>query len=65
MRVQAEAYMYTNSQNRMRMRIYNVLEDIKRQHAFEPIITSPLDSPDYKPRVDWVKFHATRYVLCA
>ena len=52
--------MYINSQNRMRMRLYNILEDVKRQHAFESIVTSPLDSPDYKPRVDWVRFHNTR-----
>lgn len=58
--VVAEAYQYMNSQNRMRMRIYNVLEDVKRQHAFESIVSSPLDSPDYKPRVDWVRFHTTR-----
>jgi hypothetical protein len=59
--LQAEAYQYLSGQNRFRMRVYNVLEDVKRQHAFEPIITSPTDSPDYKPRVDWVRFHSTRY----
>lgn len=58
--LQMEAYMYVNSQNRMRMRLYNVLEDIKRDHAFEPIITPPFESPDLKPRVDWVRFHHTR-----
>lgn len=59
-RAQAEAYMYVTSQNRMRMRLYNVLEDIKRQHAFLPIITCPSESSDFKPRVDWVRFHHTR-----
>ena len=51
---------YCNAQNRMRMRIYNVLEDVRRGHAFVPIITPPSESPDLKPRVDWVRFHETR-----
>ena len=42
------------------MRIYNVLEDVRREHAFVPIITPPSESPDLKPRVDWVRFHETR-----
>jgi hypothetical protein len=51
--------MYTSSQNRMRMRIYNVLRDVKKDHAFYPIVTSPADSPDFKPRVNWGRFHDT------
>lgn len=58
--VQVEAYMYVDGRNRMRMRVYNVLDDIKRQHAFEPIITPPFESSDSKPRVDWHRFHNTR-----
>ena len=60
--LQIEGYMYVNSQNRMRMRIYNVLDDVKRNHAFEPVVVAPSDSPDFKPRVDWLRFHSTRYV---
>lgn len=56
---QVEGYMYTNSQNRMRMRMYNVLRDIKREQAFYPIVTSPADSPDFKPRINWGRFHDT------
>ena len=33
--------MYSGSQNRMRMRIFNVLDDVKRDHGFAPIVTRP------------------------
>jgi hypothetical protein len=39
--VQLEGYQYSCSQNRMRMRMFNVLDDVKRQHGFCPIITRP------------------------
>ena len=51
--------MYCNSQNRMRMRIFNVLDDVKREHGFAPIVTRPADSPDFRPRVNWSRFHET------
>lgn len=38
---QVEGYMYSGSQNRMRMRIFNVLDDVKRDHGFAPIVTRP------------------------
>ena len=57
--VQVEGYMYCNSQNRMRMRIYNCFNDIKLHHHFAPIVTRPLDSADRKPRIDWSHFHQT------
>ncbi len=39
--MQLEGYQYSCSQNRMRMRMLNVLDDVKRQHGFCPIITRP------------------------
>lgn len=33
--------MYSGSQNRMRMRIFNVLDDVKRDHGFAPVVTRP------------------------
>lgn len=51
--------MYKASQNRLRMRMYNVLKDIRRQHAFVPIVMRPSLSPDYRPRVNWSDFHET------
>lgn len=51
--------MYKASQNRLRMRMYNVLKDIKRQHAYVPIVIRPALSPDYRPRVNWSNFHET------
>lgn len=57
--LQCEGYMYKASQNRLRMRMYNVLKDIRRQHAFYPIVIRPSLSPDYRPRVNWANFHET------
>ena len=37
--MQVEGYQYRASQNRMRMRIFNVNEDVKQQHAFVPIVS--------------------------
>ena len=51
--------MYSNAQNRMRMRIFNVLDDVKRESGFAPVVTRPADSPDFKPRVNWSRFHET------
>lgn len=51
--------MYKASQNRLRMRMYNVLKDVRRQHAFVPIVIRPSLSPDYRPRVNWSEFHET------
>jgi hypothetical protein len=39
--LQVEGYMYSGSQNRMRMRIFNVLDDVKRDHGFVPLVTRP------------------------
>ena len=39
--MQVEGYQYQASQNRMRMRIFNVLQDVKQQHAFVPIVSRP------------------------
>ncbi|KAK9805912.1 hypothetical protein WJX73_004138 [Symbiochloris irregularis] len=57
--VVCEGYMYKASQNRLRMRMYNVLKDVRRQHAFVPIVIRPSLSPDYRPRVNWSEFHET------
>jgi hypothetical protein len=43
----------------MRMRIFNVLDDVKREHGFAPVVTRPADSPDFRPRVNWSRFHET------
>lgn len=43
--MQLEGYQYSCSQNRMRMRMLNVLDDVKRQHGFCPIITRPAGAP--------------------
>ncbi len=48
-----EGYQYCNAQNRMRMRVFNVLDDVKREAGFAPVVTRPADSPDFKPRVNW------------
>lgn len=48
--IQLEGYQYSCSQNRMRMRMFNVLDDVKRQHGFCPIITRPAGKPRLTPR---------------
>ena len=59
MLAQVEGYQYKASQNRMRMRIFNVLQDVKAQHAFLPIVSRPAASPGFKPRINWTAFHDT------
>ena len=54
-----EGYQYKASQNRMRMRIFNVLQDVRAQHAFLPIVSRPAASADFKPRINWTAFHET------
>ncbi|KAK9825397.1 hypothetical protein WJX81_000403 [Elliptochloris bilobata] len=57
--VVVEGYQYASAGNRMRLRMFNVLDDVKRDHAFAPIVTCPSESPDYKPRINWSRFHET------
>jgi len=57
--VTVEAYRYATATNAMRTRIFSVLRDVKAGSAFLPIVTSPGDSADHKPRVNWARFHDT------
>lgn len=41
----------------MRMRMFHTQQDVHPNHIFCPAVTSPSDSSDFKPRVDWSKFH--------
>lgn len=43
--------MYTNSQNRMRMRMYNCFNDIKLHQRFVPVVSPPSQNKDMKPHV--------------
>ena len=43
--------------NRMRMRMFHTQQDVHPNHIFCPVVTAPSVSADYKPRVDWSKFH--------
>ena len=38
---QVEGYQYASAGNRMRLRMFNVLDDVKRDHAYAPIVTCP------------------------
>ena len=40
-RAQVEGYQYATAANRMRLRMFNVLDDVKRDYAFAPIVTVP------------------------
>lgn len=54
---QVEGYMYAAGTNRMRMRMFHTQQDVHPNHIFSPVVTAPSVSADYKPRVDWSKFH--------
>ena len=56
--MQVEGYMYSTSQNRMRMRLYHTRQDVFPNYVFTPIVSPPAASPDFKPRVDWEQFHS-------
>ncbi|DBB04045.1 hypothetical protein WJX77_007564 [Trebouxia sp. C0004] len=55
--VVVEGYMYSAGTNRMRMRMFHTQQDVHPNHIFSPVVTAPSVSADYKPRVDWSKFH--------
>lgn len=57
--VTVEGYRYSTAANAMRTRVYSVMHDVRRDHGFCSIVTSPSDSPDLKPRVNWAAFHET------
>jgi len=40
-----EGYQYASAGNRMRLRMFNVLDDVKRDYAFAPIVTVPSGAP--------------------
>ena len=48
---QVEGYMYCNSQNRMRMRMYHCFTDIKLHQRFAPMVSGPDRLYDMKPHV--------------
>ena len=39
------------------MRMFHTQQDVHPNHIFSPVVTAPSVSADYKPRVDWSKFH--------
>lgn len=39
------------------MRMFHTEQDVHPNHIFCPVVTAPSMSADYKPRVDWSKFH--------
>ena len=49
--------MYSAGTNRMRMRMFHTQQDVHPNHIFSPVVTAPSASADFKPRVDWSKFH--------
>ncbi len=49
--------MYAAGTNRMRMRMFHTQQDVHPNQIFSPVVTAPSASADYKPRVDWSKFH--------
>lgn len=57
--VTVEGYRYSTAANAMRTRVFSVMRDVRRDHGFCSIVTSPSDSPDLKPRVNWAAFHET------
>ena len=52
--------MYSNSQERMRLRIYNVKNSVRPGHGFAAMVTPPHETGELKPRIDWSKFHHLR-----
>ena len=60
--VVVNAYMYANSQNRLRQRTYRVDHHVRYGHVFEHIVRHPTLSTDRKPRVKWNKFHDTHAI---
>ncbi|KAK9856462.1 hypothetical protein WJX84_003016 [Apatococcus fuscideae] len=63
--VVVEGWMYSNSQERMRLRIYNVKNSVRPGHGFAPMVTPPHETPELKPRIDWSKFHHIRPLTAA
>ena len=55
--------MYSAGTNRMRMRMFHTQQDVHPNHIFSPVVTAPSISADYKPRVDWSKFHEVTPLL--
>ena len=51
------AYKFTNGQNMLRQRTYNIRNHVKYGYRFMPIVKHPMMSPDRKPRVRWQHFH--------
>lgn len=51
------AYKFTNGQNMLRQRTYNIRNHVKYGYRFTPMVKHPLRSPDRKPRVRWQHFH--------
>lgn len=51
------AYKFTNGQNMLRQRTYNIRNHVKYGYKFVPIVKHPLMSVDRKPRVRWQHFH--------
>ena len=37
--------------------MFHTQQDVHPNHIFSPVVTAPSASADYKPRVDWSKFH--------
>lgn len=52
---QVEGYQYASAGNRMRLRMFNVLDDVKRDHAYAPIVTCPSGAPQ-RPLTAWSPF---------
>ncbi|KAK9837394.1 hypothetical protein WJX84_010244 [Apatococcus fuscideae] len=63
--VVVEGWMYSNSQERMRLRIYNVKNNVRPAHGFAAMVTPPHETPELKPRIDWSKFHHLRPLSAA
>ena len=38
--------------------MFHTQQDVHPNHIFSPVVTAPSVSADYKPRVDWSKFHS-------
>ena len=54
---QINAYMNVNNNNVLRQRSYQVNHHIRFGYGFKPIVRSPSEVRDNKPRVRWLQFH--------
>ncbi|KAK2080060.1 hypothetical protein QBZ16_002456 [Prototheca wickerhamii] len=55
-------YLFINGHNVLRQRTYSVVDNVRVNHRFVPIVKHPDLQPDKLPSVRWGKFHDTALV---